>query len=287
MLFGILMLCGIIQGSLACWSSNDCSVFDCPPVSECPVSDCPISTCPVSDCAVSESVSDSPTVSVTYTGPDSPSVSTSPTVTVSVRSECACSNNTINATALPPPLLTTEQADTLFMLSQSFASLSCEEAKKKIYNITEPPIQLSDDQMKALRDYYPGNFRKPNPSVIKEPLDSEPVHCNSTDSNRGKRSPIVSVCSTRADYTTLHLALDKRGNMVYVPQLTRFDLEQQFEEYFCEQGACFPSLNCQCDHYLFYYTARAVVTYIKKKNQNVDLKFYEAEIQLRYCSAYL
>ncbi|XP_033124510.1 uncharacterized protein LOC117122860 isoform X2 [Anneissia japonica] len=169
------------------------------------------------------------------------------------------------------------------MLSQELDNLTCQELQNRVYNTSEPPIQLSDYQMIVLLSSFPQSFKEP----VNETSGSifqcdEGALSPLTKRKRRQSNGKVRVCSAISDYRIIHLALDKHGETVLVPQLGLFNLVQEFTEELCSEDTCSSNLQCQCQNQLSH-TAKSVVAYIKRR----DPKFYESEIQLQSCSAYI
>ncbi|XP_033124551.1 uncharacterized protein LOC117122889 isoform X2 [Anneissia japonica] len=92
----------------------------------------------------------------------------------------------------------------------------------------------------------------------------------------------VNVCSSVFDVKIYNLALDKFGKVVYVPQLVKYDLYQEFVEGLCTGTECVSSASCKCKTALSDL-GRSIVTYIGSG----DPKFYTTWIKLNSCTAYI
>ncbi|XP_033116708.1 uncharacterized protein LOC117116711 [Anneissia japonica] len=179
-----------------------------------------------------------------------------------------CQNTTVSE-----PTLTQQQTDALFKLSQELDLLSYQELQERVYNTTESPIDLSDEQMMELFNYFHGLFKK------REEQNSTVI---AIDEKNFINSTTINVCSSVFDVKRYNLALDRFGNVVYVPQLVKYDSYQEFAEGLCTGTECVSSASCKCKTALSDL-GRSIVTYIRRG----DPKFYTTWILLNSCTAYI
>ncbi|XP_071952450.1 uncharacterized protein [Antedon mediterranea] len=187
----------------------------------------------------------------------------------------------ISGVEASPPILSDEQSDILRELGDQLDSLSCDKLENTVYNTTQlpsPPIELDGNQAMILKDVFP-ELKNNNTGQ-----NNQTNGCNQIETGLSKKRSVnaANVCAFETADIALNLALDKRGSPVYVAQNTRYNLLQMFQENLCLSTDCGGGLQCSCNNQ-FTHNAMAVVSYLKGNN----LRFYQADIQLRSCSGFV
>ncbi|XP_033124513.1 uncharacterized protein LOC117122862 [Anneissia japonica] len=185
----------------------------------------------------------------------------------------------------PRPELNPDQLKTLRTLADELEKLPCDQRIERIYNTTESPITYTEEQMEYLTMRYATRFEASPPEQT-ECFDNS----SSVSMRRRRATPGTRVCSTIVDaFTTPHLALDRRGQIVLVPQGidrvdrrtgVRFKTNQYVFETICQSRTCL-GVPCNCAT-ISRPSAIAIVHYIRGGTS----LFIEDVIQARTCYAF-
>ncbi|XP_033124501.1 uncharacterized protein LOC117122856 [Anneissia japonica] len=224
------------------------------------------------------------------------------------KEQSSCCRDTVHE-CYPRPELNTDQIEILRDVVEELEQLPCEEMIERIYNTVESPITYTAEQIDYLVGRYPSRFEAvPTEETdcrtttvvpecpdepIPEPIPDVGSRSSYPHKKRRRRAnrPGTGVCETILDgFTTPHLALNRRGEIVLVVQgmdITgadgvRFANNQYVYETICGRDQCEGGLQCNCTTVLTPSTT-AVVHYINGENNF----FIEEPIQARTCHAYV
>ncbi|XP_071954117.1 uncharacterized protein [Antedon mediterranea] len=190
---------------------------------------------------------------------------------------CCCSES---ASVFPRVELTNEQKQQLINLANFLESLPCDQRMNRTYNMTQPPIQLSDSQMVGLAQRYGGSFQEASDvGPCQEPIIEQP-----RPSRKRRATDGTPVCrATVEDNKMLFVAYNKNGELVYIPQPTTgngFQMAQFFYESVCLDAGCDgPACSCSTD----LIPSSTCIVHVIQGNTNT---FTQQTIMTRRCNAF-